>query len=82
MRIKPDPTLVCFQEVSQLATEEVSIFRLMGPTDHLSSSVVRQLNPGSKVCVFLCTRGTDYTCVFVPILVCLCMDLCEDAYSH
>lgn len=84
MRIKPHCTLVCFQEVSQLATEEVSIFRLMGPTDLLSSLVVRQLDPGSKVCMFLCTRGTDYTCVFVPFLVCLyvwlCVDLCEDDF--
>lgn len=32
--------LVCFQEVSQLATEEVSIFRPMRPADRLSSSVI------------------------------------------
>ena len=75
MRIKSGPTLVCFQEVSQLATEEVSIFRQMGPADRLSSLVGRQLNSGSKVCVILCTRGTDYL-VFVPFLVCLCTYLC------
>lgn len=64
MRIKSGPPLVCFQEVSQLATEEVSIFRQMGPAVCLSSVVDRQLNSGSKVCVFLCARGTDYTCMF------------------
>lgn len=73
MRIKSGPTLVCFQEVSQLAIEEVSIFRQMGPADRLSSLVGRQLNPGSKVCVFLCTRGTDYACMFGRFCAYSCM---------
>lgn len=85
MRIKTGPTLVCFQEVSQLVTEEVSIFRQMGPADRLSSLVGRQLDSGSKVCVFLCTRGTDYTCMFVRLCLflyaCVCISV-EDAFSH
>lgn len=90
MRIKSGPTLVCFQEVSQLATEEVSIFRQMGPADRLLSLVDRQLNPGSKVCVFLCTRGTDYACMFqclcLFLYACVCISVedgaVEDAFSH
>ncbi len=74
MRIKSGPTLVCFQEVSQLATEEVSIFRQMGPAVRLSSLVDRQLDSGSEVCVFLCTRGTDYTCMFGRL--CLFLYVC------
>lgn len=74
MRIKCGPTLVCFQEVSQLATEEVSIFRQMGPAVRLSSLVGRQLNSGSKVlCVFVHKRNWLHMHVwaFVSILVCL-----------
>lgn len=73
-KVQRGPALVCFQEVSQLATEEVSIFRLTGPAGSLSSLVVRHLNSGSEVCVFLCTRGSDYACghlcrsVFVSLL--------------
>lgn len=66
MRIKYGPTLVCFQEVSQLATEEVSIFRQMEPADHLSSQFrVKSL------CV--CVHKMNW--LFVPILVCLRMCL-------
>ena len=72
MRIKSGPTLVCFQEVSQLATEEVSIFRQMGPADHLSSLVGRQLDSGSKVCVFLHTRGSDYWALLFLFVMYLC----------
>lgn len=71
MRIKSDPAVVCFQEVSQLATEEVSIFRLMGQAGRLSSLVVRQLDSGSKVCMFFCAQEE----LIMPILVRLCTDL-------
>lgn len=71
--------LVYFQELSHLATEEVSIFRLMGPTDCLSSLVVSQINSGSKVFVFFVQkRNWIYMCasVFVTISVCLSKYLC------
>lgn len=76
---------VCFQEVAQLATEEVSIFRQMGPADCLSSLVIRQLNSGSKVTVFMCTRGSDDTGKFVGLDLLLSFCICnssEDAFSH
>lgn len=78
---------MCFQEVSQLATEEASIFRPIGQADCLSSLDVRQLHSGSKVCVSLCARGSDYTVIFVHL--CLHLRACiaaedgavEDAFS-
>lgn len=75
MRIKSGRMLVRFQEVSQLATEEVSIFRQMGPAVLLSSLVGRHRYSGSEVCVFLCTRETDYICTFgrLCLLFCVCM---------
>lgn len=80
MRIKFSPTLVCFQEVPQLATEEVSIFRQMGPADRLSSLVDRHLGSGSKsLRVFLHKREPiiharlgicAYSCMLVYIYLC------------
>lgn len=62
---------MCFQEVSQLATEEVSIFRQMEAADRLSSEFrVKNLS--------MCRGGTDYlcACVFVSL-----EDVKED-FSH
>lgn len=70
MRIKSGPTLVCFQEVSQLATEEVSIFRLMGPADRLSSLVVTRQAARFRVkslCVF---------CAQEELIIHVCSGLC------
>lgn len=78
-------TPVCFQEVAQLATEEVSIFRQMGPADCLSSLVIGQLNSGSKVGVFISTRGSDDTGKFGclgPFLFICVRNSSEDAFSH
>lgn len=90
MTIKSGPTVVCFRDVSQLATEEVAIYRPMGQADHLSSLVVKQLNSGSNASVFLCTIGSNYACAFgrlyLFLYACVCISVedgaVEDAFSH
>lgn len=88
MRIKPGPTLVCFQEVSQLATEEASIFRQMGPADRLSSLVIRRLNSGSNVCVFFghCALVIIHLFLGVCAYSCVCVffedGAVDEDFSH
>lgn len=54
-RIRFGGTPVCVQEVSQLVTEEVSIFRQTEPAERLSS----RLGVTSLLRMF-CSRGADY----------------------
>lgn len=62
-RIKFGPTPVCFQEVSQMAMEEVSIFRRI-------ESAGFHFNSGSKVCV--CAQDKLFLYYFfMPVYVSL-----------
>ena len=76
-RVKPCSALTCFQEVPPLTKEEVSIFRLMGPADGLSSFVASHLNSDPKVCVFFFffyKRGSGdafgHSSLFVHVFAC------------